>query len=140
MINFKNTKSTVSADNKVSFCGLTYMVTDADAEKLKGILDGMVAMYGGQVKTTSKPAFDPEKAKDVTVDMTANGTKVTLSAYCKKDVWEVLKRRFEAVGGQYDKTVKVITFKSKAAAEKFAKNNKVTADERRAIWTEWHNK
>lgn len=137
MINLKTTKATVSADNKVSFCGLTYMVTDADAQKLKGILDGMVSLYGTKVSTTPKKEYT---AKDVTVEMKASGKKVTLSAYCKKDVWEVLKRRFEAVGGEYDKTVKVINFKTAKDAKAFADNNTVSAKERQSIWAEWNNK
>jgi len=138
MINFKNAKSTVSADNKVTFCGLTYMVTDSDAEKLKGILDGMVSMYGNQKSSPKKEKeYTP---KDITVNMSATGKKVTLSAYVKKDVWEILKRRFESVGGQYDKTVKVITFKTTKDAAAFAKNNTVTASEREKLWNEWKNK
>ena len=44
MINFNNTKeANVIADNKVVFCGLTYLVTDKEAEQLKSILDGMVS-------------------------------------------------------------------------------------------------
>lgn len=137
MINFANTQTKVSADNKVSFCGLTYKVTDEDARKLKDILDGMVGSYNIAKSTTTEKEF---VAKDVTVAMECKGTKVTLSAYCKKDVWEVLKRRFESVGGSYDKTVKVITFKTAKDAKAFASNTTVSADERKAIWTEWKNK
>ena len=43
MINFSNTNKNTVADNKVSFCGLEYLLTDTEAEKLKSILDGMVS-------------------------------------------------------------------------------------------------
>lgn len=42
MINF-TTNTTLVADNKVTFCGLTYFVTDKEAEQLRSILDGMVS-------------------------------------------------------------------------------------------------
>lgn len=59
MINFTNNNNTV-ADNKVSFCGLTYFVTDKEAEQLKSILDGMVSTRGtegsvSQITTTTTP-------------------------------------------------------------------------------------
>lgn len=52
MINFANT-TTLVADNKVSFCGIEYLITDKEAEQLKSILDGMVSNRGiGNVSQT----------------------------------------------------------------------------------------
>lgn len=53
MINFTNNNTTLVADNKVSFCGLEYLITDIEAEQLKSILDGMVSTRGiGNVSKT----------------------------------------------------------------------------------------
>ena len=54
-INFAN-NNTMVADNKVSFCGIEYLITDIEAEQLKSILDGMVSSrgIGGTSKTVSK--------------------------------------------------------------------------------------
>ena len=43
MVNLANTTNNVSADNKVSFCGLEYLLTDSEATKLKGIIEGMIS-------------------------------------------------------------------------------------------------
>ena len=54
MINFAN-NTTLVADNKVSFCGLEYLITDTEAEQLRSILDGMVSTRGiGGVSQSSK--------------------------------------------------------------------------------------
>ena len=44
-INFAN-NTTLVADNKVTFCGLEYLITDREAEQLKSVLDGMVSTRG----------------------------------------------------------------------------------------------
>lgn len=56
MINFTNNNTTLVADNKVSFCGLEYLITDIEAEQLKSILDGMVSTrgIGGITQTINK--------------------------------------------------------------------------------------
>ena len=56
MINFTNNNTTLVADNKVSFCGLEYLITDTEAEQLKSILDGMVSTrgIGGITKAVNK--------------------------------------------------------------------------------------
>lgn len=43
MINLANTNVTVSADNKVVFCGLEYNLTDNEAMKLKSVIEGMIS-------------------------------------------------------------------------------------------------
>ena len=51
-INFAN-NTTVVADNKVTFCGLEYLITDTEAEQLRDILNGMVSTRGiGNVSQT----------------------------------------------------------------------------------------
>lgn len=51
MMNF-NMNTTVVADNKVSFCGIEYLITDDEALKLKSILDGMVSSRSQSVVNT----------------------------------------------------------------------------------------
>ena len=72
MINLANNTSIV-ADNKVTFCGLEYLLTDKEAQQLKGILDGMLSTRstGGSivassqtpVKTGSTPSTQPKAEK-----------------------------------------------------------------------------
>lgn len=55
MINLANNTSIV-ADNKVAFCGLEYLLTDKEAQQLKGILDGMISSRstGGSIVASSQ--------------------------------------------------------------------------------------
>lgn len=57
MLNFANPTSNVVADNKVSFCGIEYLLTDKEATQLKSILDGMVSTrsIGGVSQNTLNP-------------------------------------------------------------------------------------
>ena len=57
MMNF-NMNTTVVADNKVSFCGIEYFITDDEALKLKSILDGMVSTRG-QSSVVNTPVATP---------------------------------------------------------------------------------
>lgn len=135
--------------NNTLFSNIVTAITNLDdvqGAQLLSIINGMTNVSSSPNPTT-KISKAPKKSKefkgtpkDISVAMTVDKNKVSLSAYTKKDVWEVLKRRFTLVGGTYDKTVKVITFKTQKDAKAFASNNVVTADERQAIWTEWRAK
>ncbi len=67
MLNFteNNGVAVVVADNKVEFCGLSFMVTDEEARKLKAIVEGMVANRGKATPTTpvEAPKADTKVAK-----------------------------------------------------------------------------
>lgn len=138
--------------NNTLFSTIVTAITNLDdvqGAQLLSIINGMTNVSGTPNPTTkvSKTSVTPKKSKefkgspkDVTVEMTVDKKTVTLGAYTKKDVWEVLKRRFTLMGGTYDKTVKVITFKTQKDAKAFASNNVVTADERQSIWTEWRER
>lgn len=67
MLNFteNNGVAVVVADNKVEFCGLSFMVTDDEARKLKAIVEGMVANRGKATPTTpvEAPKADTKVAK-----------------------------------------------------------------------------
>ena len=52
MINFTNNNTTLVADNKVSFCGLEYLITDIEAEQLKAEVP--VFSVGDTVKVYGK--------------------------------------------------------------------------------------
>lgn len=132
-----NGSSASTKQYKVVIEGHSWMLSEDDTQKIVDILNGMT--NNTSVKAPSKPKKE-YKATDVTVEMTAKGKTVQLQSYCKKDVWQILQTRFEAVGAKYDKTVKLINFKTAADAKKFAANNKITADERQAVWTAWANK
>ena len=63
MLNFNQT-TPITADNKVSFCGIEYMITDDEATKLKSILDGMVSARGQQASApvkNRKPLIIPDE-------------------------------------------------------------------------------
>ena len=133
--------------NNTLFSTIVTAITNLDdvqGAQLLSIINGMTNVSDtGSKKSSPVPKKSKEfkgTPKDISVAMTVDKNKVSLSAYTKKDVWEVLKRRFTLVGGTYDKTVKVITFKTQKDAKAFASNNVVTADERQAIWTEWRAK
>jgi hypothetical protein len=65
MLNFANVSNNVVADNKVSFCGLEYLLTDKEATQLKSILDGMVGSRGNTVIGT-EVAKDSKAEKQYT--------------------------------------------------------------------------
>ena len=141
MINLVENSKLV-ADNEVVIGGLKYMLTDDETIKLNDIIKGMIASRNG--KGVAKPETAPKakkqfngKAKGVTVAMKATGKTVSLEGYVGKDVWVVLQRRFEALGGKYDKATKSITFSTAKNAKEFASNPEVTAEEREGIWKEW---
>ena len=119
-------------------------LNDVQGAKLLSIINGMVSEDAPKSSTsTSKPVSKPKKyspAKDATVEMVVSKNTVSFKAYNPKDVWEVLKRRYEALGGTYDKTVKIITFKTQKDAKAFASNNVVKAGERENIRKEWNEK
>ena len=131
----------VAVDNIVTLGGLEYKLTDEETIKLNDIIKGMIATRNGKgVKTVATPAQKKGfngKAKAVEISMTATKKTVKLDSYVGKDVWEVLKRRFEAVGGTYNKENKSITFKSEKEAKEFVANKVVSAEEREGIWKEW---
>lgn len=142
MINLVENSKLV-ADNIVSIGGLEYKLTDDETIRLNDIIKGMIDMRNGkQQKTTvtaapkGKKSFNG-KAKDVTVEMKADGKTVVLQSYVGKDTWEVLKRRYELMGGKYDKDSKSIVFNSAKDAKTFAATPVVTAEERENIWKEW---
>lgn len=64
MINFNNENDNIVADNKVSFCGVEYLFTDTEAQRLKAILDGMVSSRnaGSTVGTPADTVAAPKKA------------------------------------------------------------------------------
>ena len=57
MINLAN-NTTVVADNKVTFCGLEYFVTDIEAKKLQSIILGMI-----NSRTNSEVVSQPVESK-----------------------------------------------------------------------------
>lgn len=63
MLNFANVSNKVVADNKVSFCGLEYLLTDKEATQLKGILDGMVGSRGNTVIGTGSEVVNDSDSK-----------------------------------------------------------------------------
>lgn len=132
--------------NIVTLGGLEYKLTDEEVIRLNDIIKGMISSRNGKqnktVTTTGssvKKSFNG-KAKDVEVAMSATKKTVKLESYVGKDVWEVLKRRFESVGGAYDKDTKTITFKTEKAAKEFIANKVVSASERENVWKEWRAK
>lgn len=141
MINLAENNKLV-ADNRVVIGGLEYMLTDDETIRLNDVIKGLIsARNGGQQKTVAsapkqKKAFSG-KAKDVELNMKANGKTVKIDGYVGKDVWEVLKRRFELLGGKYEKDSKSIVFGAAKDAKEFIANTVVTAAERESIWKEW---
>ena len=140
MINLTNTTK-IAYDNIVSLGGLTYEMSDDEVIKLNDIIKGMVSTRGGKVSkapvvASSKKAFKGT-ATDVEVAMSATKKVVKLDGYVGKDVWQVLKRRFESVGGTYDKDSKSITFKTEKDAKNFIADKVVSATERENVWKEW---
>ena len=138
--------NTIAVDNIVTLGGLEYKLTDEEVIRLNDIIKGMISSRDGKqnktVATTgssAKKSFNG-KAKDVEVAMSATKKTVKLDSYVGKDVWEVLKRRFESVGGAYDKDTKTITFKTEKAAKEFIANKVVSASERENVWKEWRAK
>ena len=118
-------------------------LNDAQGAQILSIVNGLqnVATPSATVvvepkKVSAKKEFKGT-AKDVTISMKATKNVVTIDGYVGKDTWTVLKRRFEALGGTYDKTSKSITFKTQKDAKEFATNTVVTASERENIWKEW---
>lgn len=143
MINLTNTTK-IAYDNIVSLGGLTYEMSDDEVIKLNDIIKGMVSTRGGKVSKAPVVA-SPKKAfkgtaKDCEVDMSATKKVVKLNSHVGKDVWAVLKRRFEAVGGSYNKDTKSITFKTEKDAKEFIANKVVSAKEREDVWNEWRAK
>ena len=63
MLNFANSNVSMVADNKVSFCGLEYLLTDKEATQLKSILDGMVGSRGNTV-IGNAPVSDVKVTKE----------------------------------------------------------------------------
>ena len=145
MINLvENNKLVV--DNIVTLGGLEYKLTDDEVIRLNDIIKGMISSRDGkQSKTTAtvgsvaKKSFNG-KAKDFEVAMSATKKVVKLDSYVGKDVWEVLKGRFESVGAKYDKETKSITFKTEKDAKEFIANKVVSASERENVWKEWRAK
>lgn len=141
MINLAENNKLV-ADNRVVIGGLEYMLTDDETIRLNDVIKGLIsARNGGQQKTVAsvakqKKAFSG-KAKDVELNMKANGKTVKIDGYVGKDVWEVLKRRFELLGGKYEKDSKSIVFGAAKDAKTFVGTPIVTAEERESIWKEW---
>ncbi len=138
--------NTIAVDNIVTLGGLEYKLTDEEVIRLNDIIKGMISSRDGKqnktVTTTgssAKKSFNG-KAKDVEVAMSATKKTVKLDSYVGKDVWEVLKRRFESVGGAYDKDSKTITFRTEKAAKEFIANKVVSASERENVWKEWRAK
>jgi hypothetical protein len=142
MINLTENNKLV-ADNIVSLGGLEYRLTDDEVIKINDVIKGLISSRNGKqsktvaVSSGKKSKSFSGKAKDVVVEMTATKKEVKLDSYVGKDVWEVLKRRFEAKGGVYSKENKTITFKSDKVAKEFIANKTVTATEREQIWKEW---
>ena len=79
-------------------------------------------------------------AKDVTVGMKVIKNIVTIDERQGRDTWTVLSRRFETLGGSYNKVDRTITFKTQKDAKAFAKDNVVTGSERDGIRKEWAEK
>lgn len=145
MINLAEVSS-IEYDNIVSLGGLEYKLSNDEVIRLNDIIKGMISSRNGkQNKTTTvvgssaKKSFNG-KAKDVEVAMSATKKVVKLDSYVGKDVWEVLKRRFESVGAKYDKESKSITFKTEKDAKEFIANKVVSASERENVWKEWRAK
>lgn len=138
--------SSIEYDNIVSLGGLEYKLSNDEVIRLNDIIKGMISSRNGKqnkavvtVGSSAKKSFSG-KAKDVEVAMSATKKVVKLDSYVGKDVWEVLKRRFESVGGAYDKDTKTITFKTEKAAKEFIANKVVSASERENVWKEWRAK
>lgn len=142
MINLAENSKLV-ADNIVTLGGLEYKLTNDEVIRLNDIIKGMISTRNGKGtvgKTEAAPKGKKQfngKAKDVEVAMKVTGKTVVLEGYVGKDTWEVLKRRFEALGGKYDKAAKAINFGTAKDAKEFGTNAVVTAAEREGIWKEW---
>ena len=135
--------SRLVAENIVTIGGLEYKLTDDETIRLNDVIKGMISARNGKGTTgttTAAPKTKKQfngKAKDVELAMKANGKAVTIDGYVGTDVWEVLKRRFELLGGKYDKGSKTIVFGTAKDAKTFIATPVVTAAEREGIWKEW---
>lgn len=142
MINLAEVSS-IEYDNIVSLGGLEYKLSNDEVIRLNDIIKGMISSRNGkQNKTTATVGSSAKKgfkgkATDVEVAMSATKKVVKLDGYVGKDVWQVLKRRFESVGGTYDKDTKTITFKTEKDAKNFIADKVVSATERENVWKEW---
>lgn len=146
MVNLAENNKLV-ADNEVVIGGLKYMLTDDETIKLNDIIKGMISTRDGSMQNTTiapskaskggKKPFKGGKAKDIEVNMKATKKVVSIDGYVGKDVWEVLKRRYEVLGGKYNKNNKTIEFGTEKNAKEFASNPSVTAEERENVWKEW---
>ena len=58
MINLAN-NTTVVADNKVTFCGLEYLVTDKEAQQLKSIIEGFISTRNNSNTVVNTPVDTP---------------------------------------------------------------------------------
>lgn len=120
--------------------GLTNL-DDVQGAQILAIVNGYASMAPAAVSKAApapkaKKPFKGE-AKDVTVTFKVAKNVVTIDGYVGRDVWTVLRDRFTAAAGTYDKDSKSIMFPTQKAAAAFAKNNVVTADERKAVWDSW---
>jgi hypothetical protein len=162
MINLANNNKEVSIDNKVSFCGLEYLLTDNEAKGLMQYLDKVVKSRGNvkvnsntlvfaedleEPKKAYKPSkrgtFDPHtaNAKDVEVkyeilkNPTGNGVLLKFDGTFGRDIYQYISHAFYLDGYKYSKSLHGWAFPSMRKAQEYAKKySKVTGEERRKVW------
>lgn len=90
-----------------------------------------------QKPKASKAVKSRLDAKAVDVAITTVKTLAQLGGSVSRDTFAVLKADADALGGEWDKTLKGFKFATCKNAKAFAKRTQVTADERNAIRKEW---
>lgn len=100
-------------------------------------LKGTQTQASAQKPTASKAVKSRLDAKDVEVAIATTKTLATLGSGVSRDTFAVLKADAEALGGEWDKTLKGFKFATCKNAKAFSARKKVTADERNAVRKDW---
>ena len=95
------------------------------------------AQAPAQKPTASKTTKSRLDAKDVEVAIATTKTLATLGSGVSRDTFAVLKADAEALGGEWDKTLKGFKFATCKNAKAVSARKKVTADERNAVRKDW---
>ena len=90
-----------------------------------------------QKPTASKTTKSRLDAKDVEIKISTVKTLATLGSSVSRDTFAVLKADADALGGEWDKTLKGFKFSTCKNAKAFSKRSVVTANERNAVRKDW---
>lgn len=80
MMNFANTNVTVSADNEISFCGISYMLTDDEVVQVKGIIEGMISTRSTGKSASKSLVFEEDTTKSKSTPI--EGKKLWQEDFC----------------------------------------------------------